>query len=659
MGVPEQVVRISYDAGFVVGLTLASASVFLLSVVMYFWLRRRLSREKALLERDATSRHLIDHARDAIITLDETGAVIAFNPAAETMFGYRQEEAVGLGFQVLIPSPYGVSDDTPQVQEVSAVRKDGSQFAADLMLSELQLSGRSLLSAIIRDATERKQADRALRAERNFTSAILDAAAALIVVVDQEGRIVRFNRFAQVVTGLRPEEAVGATFIDLLLAGESEEVKASLTTPSGQVRQVVEECWCPTMKGLRKIVWTVTSFLDGSSNHLVCVGTDVTERRAMEARLLQSEKMQAVGRLAGGIAHDFNNLLTAITGYTELLLDSIPATSPLRRDLAEIQAAGERAASLTRQLLTFSRGQVSRPTVVDLNAIVQHMEAMLGRLIGEHIRLVLDLEPALGHIRADRTQIEQVLLNLVLNARDAMPQGGIVTVTTRNLRGAKDREEVELEVADSGCGMDEDTRQRIFEPFFTTKESGRGTGLGLTTVYAIVEQSNGTITVESIPGKGTTFYTRLPREESNVEPAALPQTLRDAPGGNERILLIEDQAEVRALAARVLRLKGYAVIEAADSVEARSRLNGEPIDLLLSDVVLPGTNGPALVEEMLPTNPRLKALFVSGYDDQSLERVGIHVTDPFLRKPFSAEELVSKVREVLDSRRAVRRTNGV
>lgn len=643
--------RISYDAGFVVGLTLAVASVILFAAVIYFWLRRRLSREKALLERDAASRHLIDHARDAIITLDESGVIITFNPAAEMMFGYRQEEAVGIGFQTLIPSPYGEAGEGAQLHEVVAIRRDKSRFAADLMLSELELGGRCLLSAIIRDATERKQAERALRAEQNFTSAILDAAAALIVVVDPEGRIVRFNRFAQAVTGLGPEEAVGASFADLLLASESERMRISLTKPRGRFRQTVEECWCPTKNGLRKIVWTITSVLDENSNHLVCVGADVTERRAMEIRLVQSEKMQAVGRLAGGIAHDFNNLLTAITGYTELLLDSIPAASPLRRDLIEIQAAGERAASLTRQLLTFSRGQISRPAVIDVNALVKHMQAMLGRLIGEHIRLEVNLEPELGHIRADRTQVEQVVLNLVLNARDAMPQGGVVTVTTRNRAEGSNGAEVELEVADNGRGMDEETRQRIFEPFFTTKEDGRGTGLGLSTVYAIMEQSGGTISVASAAGQGTVFRSRFPRVESGVDPVTMPLTLHDAPGGNERILLIEDQETVRSLAARVLRLKGYSVIEAANSDEARTQWDGSPFDLLLSDVVLPGTNGPALVEEMLPANPRLKALFVSGYDDQSLERVGIRVNVPFLRKPFSAEELVTKVREVLDSRR--------
>ena len=651
MGVSGQLVRISYDAGFVVGLTLASASVLLLTVVMFFWLRRRLTREKALLERDATSRHLIEHARDAIITLDEAGLVVYFNPAAELMFGYNSREATGLRFQTLVPSPYGLSPEAPQVQEITAIRKDGTQFAADLMLSELSLGDRSLLSAIIRDVSERKHADRALRGERNFTSAILDAAAALIVVIDQEGRIVRFNRFAQAVTGYSDAEAIGAVFTDLLLSGESAEVKASLTTPSGQVRQVVEECWCHTRKGLRKIVWTATSFQDGQKHLIVCVGTDVTERRAMEVRLLQSEKMQAVGRLAGGIAHDFNNLLTAITGYAELLLDSVPPSSPLRRDLLEIQGAGERAASLTRQLLTFSRGQVSRPAVLDLNAVIRHMESMLGRLIGEHIQLVLELDDHLWHIRADRTQMEQVLLNLVLNARDAMPQGGTVTVRTRNAA----EERVELEVTDTGCGMDEDTRQRIFEPFFTTKDSGRGTGLGLSTVYAIVQQAAGAIAVESMLQVGTTFRVTLPRELSNLEPAAMPATLREARGGTERILVIEDQEEVRSLAARVLRMKGYTVIEAADAAEARSITEEGKVDLLLSDVILPGINGPALVEELLPANPGLKALFVSGYDDQSLENAGIILTDPFLRKPFSAEELVSKVREVLDTRRVLPR----
>jgi PAS domain S-box-containing protein len=653
MGVVGLAMRISYDAGFVVGLTLTSISVFLLSVILFFWLRRRLNREKALLERDATARHLIHHARDAILTLDESGLIVAFNPAAEAMFGYSAEQALGMRFQSLVPSPYGRTQEEPVVQEVSAVRRDGSRFSADLMLSELELEGRSLLSAIVRDASERKQAELALRRERNFASAVLDASAALIVVIDGEGRIIRFNRFAQIITGYSAAEAVGASFADLLLADMPEQTRAELVGPPRLTPADSVECWCRTPNGQRKIVWTATRLSDSDRALRVYVGADITERHDLEQRLIQSEKMQAVGRLAGGIAHDFNNLLTAITGYSELLLESVAPDSPLRRDLLEIQAAGERAASLTRQLLTFSRGQISRPVVLDPNAVVHHMEAMLGRLIGEHIRLELRLDPRLGHVLADRTQLEQVLLNLVLNARDAMEEGGTVIIASRNLppAGADLADHVEIAVTDNGCGMDEETRSRIFEPFFTTKETGRGTGLGLSTVYAIVQQCSGSIVVESLPGRGSTFRVQLPRAHSEMAPEPMAPSLKDAPGGTECVLLVEDKEEVRALAARILRLKGYQVLEAADCNQARTLLNGDHVDLLLSDVVLPGSSGPALAAQLAPKHPDMKTLFVSGYDDDSLERGGFQTSDPFLRKPFTAEELASKVRQVLDSRK--------
>ena len=389
---------------------------------------------------------------------------------------------------------------------------------------------------------------------------------------------------------------------------------------------------------------------------------DVTAQRHLEDQLRQSQKMEAVGQLAGGIAHDFNNLLTAILGSTQLLLQATPPDDVRREDVEEIRNAGLRAAELTRQLLAFSRRQVLAPKVLELNAVVANMDKMLRRLIGEDIELATALHAEAGAVNADPGQLEQVLLNLVVNARDAMPQGGRVLIETTRLQLRDELVErrhrlppgdyVCLAVTDSGAGMDEATQAHLFEPFFTTKEVGKGTGLGLATVYGIVKQSGGYIWVYSEPGRGTTVKVYLPRVTGAVEPplpAPEPPALR---GGHETVLLVEDAAPVRTLARRSLEACGYTVLDAADgpSAIALSTRHAGEIAVLVTDVVMPGMSGRELAERLAPARPAMKVLYTSGYTDDAMVRQGVlNAGVAFLQKPFVPDSLARKVREVLDS----------
>jgi two-component system cell cycle sensor histidine kinase/response regulator CckA len=389
---------------------------------------------------------------------------------------------------------------------------------------------------------------------------------------------------------------------------------------------------------------------------------DVTERKSLEDQLRVAQKMEAVGQLAGGIAHDFNNLLTAILGSTELLLANTVPDDARREDVQEIGRAAHRASALVRQLLAFSRKQVMQPRQVNLNAIVREMGGMLRRLVGERIALQLDLDPALGDVTADPGQVEQVIANLGVNARDAMPDGGTLTIATANVSRAgvpaagdealpADSALVSLTVRDTGVGMDEHVLAHLFEPFFTTKELGRGTGLGLATVYGIVRQSGGQIQVTSRPGEGSTFTVYFPR----LEPAAgvgavAAETPAPVPGGSETVLVAEDEEAVRHLVCRVLRSKGYRVLEAAhaEAALALAAATGDAIDLLVSDMVMPGLGGTDLAARLLASRPGLRVLFMTGYALEAVERRGeLADAGGLLEKPFSADDLARKVREVL------------
>jgi nitrogen-specific signal transduction histidine kinase/CheY-like chemotaxis protein len=385
----------------------------------------------------------------------------------------------------------------------------------------------------------------------------------------------------------------------------------------------------------------------------------VSALRRTEEQLRQAHKMDAVGQLAGGIAHDFNNLLTAILGYAELLSDRLGEQHPLRREADQISRAGRTAASLTRQLLAFSRRQVLNPAVLDLNTVVANVEKMLRRLIGEHIDLRITLAPGLPKIRVDAGQLEQVLLNLAVNARDAMRDGGRLTLETGIAVLAPDNDHdlppgpcVVLRVKDTGCGMSDAVQAHLFEPFFTTKAPGKGTGLGLSTVYGIVKQSGGAIAVESAPGKGATFSVMFPPAVALAETAGAPAVVPRQPRRTETVLLVEDQGEVRELARIALEHVGYTVIEAQhpeEALDAVKRHRGS-IHLILTDVVMPGMNGRAMVEQIVSRFPDARVLFMSGYTDDALAPLGVAPGDvAFLNKPFTPRELAERVRDVIDA----------
>jgi signal transduction histidine kinase len=388
---------------------------------------------------------------------------------------------------------------------------------------------------------------------------------------------------------------------------------------------------------------------------------EIAERERLEAQLIQAQKMESIGRLAGGVAHDFNNLLTAIAGYTDLVMQELPADHNARADLREIQRATARATGLTQQLLTFARKQILNPRVINLAELVRDVHKLLRRLIGEDIEILVVPTPNLGSVRADIGQIEQLLINLAVNARDAMPDGGQLTIQVDNVvLDAHDVQEdltpgqyVRLAVSDTGTGMDAHTQQHLFEPFFTTKEPGRGTGLGLATCYGIVKQHAGYIDCMSAPGKGTIFTIYLPRVDAKPDLPSVRDELQELPGGTERVLLVEDEVAVRSLIARVLRELGYFLVEAANGEEAlqlaQTHAHGS-FDLLLTDVVMPRMSGEALAERLRAVTPAIKILFISGYTDSATFTQGrLQAEMAALTKPFVPATLARKVREVLDT----------
>ena len=396
----------------------------------------------------------------------------------------------------------------------------------------------------------------------------------------------------------------------------------------------------------------------GAPSGFITLAADITERRQLEAQLRQSQKMEAVGRLAGGVAHDFNNLLTVITGYAYMLVQDVGETEPLRANAEEILRAVDRASALTSQLLAFSRRQVAKPRPLDLTALVANMDRMLRRVIGEDIDLAAELAPGLPKVKADPGHIEQVIMNLVVNSRDAMPDGGRITIRTAAVQldadfaryhpGARPGPYVALAVADTGHGMSDEIKAHLFEPFFTTKEQGKGTGLGLSMVYGIVRQCGGEITVASQPGHGTTLTIYLPQIEASGDEAAAAPAPAVLERGWETILLVEDEDEVRRLVRGVLMQQGYTVLEAADPDDAL-RLAADfaqPIDLLLTDVVMPHMSGVELARRMAVARPGMRVLFMSGYtEDPALQDGGV---TPFIRKPFTPRDLAGRLRHALD-----------
>ncbi len=513
-------------------------------------------------------------------------------------------------------------------------------------------------------ALENSALYREIRDARDFLQSITENSPDAIITTDGRGRLTYFSRGAEAMFGYRAEEMIGTGVADIYPGGleEARTVRRRLVE-EGQLRNY--ESGFLAKDGRRVEVSASISLLRDAAGHVV--GTlgllkDIGERRRLEEQLRQSQKMDAIGQLAGGIAHDFNNLLTVIAGRAQLILSRLRPEEPIHRDATLVRTTADRAAALTQQLLAFSRKQVLQPQVLNLNTVVTAMEPMLGRLIREDIDLAVVPAEGLGRVKADPGQIEQVIVNLVVNSRDAMPQGGRLTIETADVEldaayasrhfSVSPGSYVMLAVSDTGEGMDEQTRSRVFEPFFTTKDPGKGTGLGLATVYGIVKQSGGDIRLYSEPGSGTTFKIYLPRV-AEMAAAADETTSRggDVPRGDETVLLVEDEPEVRDLAREILEGNGYTVLQGCDPLEAvlMAERHPGPIHLLLTDVIMPRQTGRALVERLRPLRPEMQVLYMSGYTNEAIVRHGVLDPDTlFIQKPFTPAALGHKVRAALD-----------
>ncbi|MGE5568334.1 MAG: PAS domain S-box protein [Rhodospirillales bacterium] len=512
------------------------------------------------------------------------------------------------------------------------------------------------------DITQRQEAEDRQREANQTLRALIEALPLAIIAMDFEGRVKSWNCAAQRMFGWTEQEVLGQVF-PAVPENDQEFFRANLNRARrGETLSGIERQRRRKDGSLIDVaLWnTVQRDASGNPAGVISVIADITERRHLEEQLRHSQKMEAVGRLAGGVAHDFNNLLTVVTGFSQLLLDGMQEDDPRRPPLEEILKAGNRAAGLTNQLLAFSRKQMIRPAVIDLNRVVTDTESMLRRLIGEDIELKLVLEPELRSVRADPGQIQQVLVNLAINARDAMPQGGVLTVKTSNetLRenDLTDHPELRpgpyalLTVADTGEGMDETTRARLFEPFFTTKGLGRGTGLGLSTVYGIIKQSGGDIAIWSEPGRGAIFRIYLPGLESATDPPSEAEQSSNQVEGSETVLLAEDEPGVRNMVRQVLKTHGYSVHVASDGRDALQLYTklSRKVDLLLTDVVMPQMNGHELARELTAIQPDLKVVYMSGYAEHVLMQYGVSQEGAaFLKKPFTPQELRLKVREAL------------
>jgi PAS domain S-box-containing protein len=489
----------------------------------------------------------------------------------------------------------------------------------------------------------------------------------IIFTLDENGTITFLSPRLEAIAGYAPEKYVGTFVLERLPAHEQEGARAILRELLEGVDRVDRETQFEFIaRDGRKMLMEAHLTADagpGGKRQVYGVARDVSERARLLEQLNQAQKMEAVGRLAGGVAHDFNNLLTAIIGYCDYSMLSLDDSRTLTRNLEEIKKAGNRAASLTQQLLAFSRRQVMRPRILDLNQLITTLLRLLKRLLGEDIALETRLGEDVGSVLADPGQIEQVIMNLCINSRDAMPRGGEIVMETGNVSLDSSRREnrftvtrgnyVRLRISDTGSGMDKDIKAHLFEPFFTTKEVGKGTGLGLSTAYGIVKQTGGYIWAESEPGKGTSFDIYFPRVRDRADPSDTGAAPTDVRGGRESILLVEDEAMIRVLVCNVLGGHGYTVYEADDGEHAEDiiQARGGGIDLIITDVVLPGMSGRDLVERLAGTYPGISTVFMSGYTRDVVDNHGVAPAGvAFLQKPFSPEALLVKVREVLDAK---------
>jgi len=634
--------------------------------------------EQALAASEARFRAVVLDQTEVISRLRGDGTFVFVNDAYCRFFGRTREEILGTRWHALAHA-----DDIAQIEARLAelrpdqpiVRIENRMVDARGDVHWLEFVNRGYfgtagelveIMSVGRDVSDRKRAEQALQLRDRAIQAV--AQGILITEASGDCPIVYASPGFARLTGYPADDVLGGNCRFLQGKATDPEAVALIREAVRQGRPCTVELLNYRKDGTA--FWNELSISPvhdaaGQLTHYVGVQTDVTQRRRLEEQYRQAQKMEAIGQLAGGVAHDFNNLLTIINGYSELLLQALHADDPMRRLADQIHKAGERSAGLTRQLLTFSRQQVVAPTVLYLNGILTNLEKMLRRIIGEDVVLDLVLAPNLGAVKVDAGQIEQVIMNLAVNARDAMPQGGTLTIETCNIdlaeahaqvhAGARLGPHVLLAVRDTGCGMTPEVRARVFEPFFTTKETGKGTGLGLAVVHGIIQQSGGHIAVDSAPGAGTTIHVYLPRVQPNGAPRKSNPAMTPAPRGSETLLLVEDEEAVRTMTRQVLADCGYQVLEASHGAEALALAaqHTAPIQLLVTDVVMPEVGGRLLAERLVALHPEAKVLYVSGYTDDAVVRHGIlHDEVSLLQKPFSPRALAHKVRDVLDSRDA-------
>ncbi len=615
----------------------------------------------------------------ALVCVDPAAKVTLWNHTAERMFGWSAQEVLGR----LLPSVPDFEKDafravhqsvlqgeTHLNVEAHGMRKSGAVFPISLSMAPLRNASGDIRGSvsIVLDITTHRQSEEQIR----LLAAALEATANAVVIMDRAGKMIWMNPAFTAITGYPANEALGKT-LEILNSGKH---------PPG----FFENLWRTIQAGR---VWrgeiinrrkdgslyteeqTITPVRDerGEIAYYIAIQQDITENKKLTQQLAQAQKMESVGQLAGGVAHDFNNLLSVIIGYAEMLLEDPANGDKKRKQIDEVLKAARRAASLTRQLLAFSRQQVLEPRVLNLNNCVVEIEKMLRRLIGEDVELLTTLHATLGSVKADPGQIEQVIMNLAVNARDAMPNGGKLIIETSNADLDEDYalqhpplaagRYILLSVTDTGMGMSQEVKGHIFEPFFTTKEVGKGTGLGLATVYGVVKQSNGYIWVYSEPGQGSAFKIYLPRIDGTEEENRPAHAALEFLQGTETILLVEDEQSVRVLTRSLLEQGGYTVLEADNGEQAieLAKQHSGLIHLLLTDVVMPGMKGPTLAEKILQIHPESKALYVSGYSGSFGTQTGlVPAGSNFLQKPFSKVTLLKKLREALSTPMELRRS---